>query len=189
MDLGLSVKWAMCNVGARTPEGSGQYFMWGCITEKTNDAYIWFVNGSHLHITKYVTNTNNPYQKCIFDGISELTLSDDVARAKWGGEWRMPTYREFQELYATCNWTWTNLNNIEGYLVTSKNNGNSIFLPVSGEKYSDGVVYQDCGRYWSSSLYKERPDAAIGLHFRSGYIDWHHAVTRSIGRVVRPVMP
>ena len=190
VDLGLSVKWATCNVGARTPEGSGHYFMWGCITEKTSDAYIWFVNGSNLHITKYVTNINNPYQKCILDGISELTLSDDVARAKWGGEWRMPTYLEFQELYVSCYWTWTNLNNIEGYLVTSKNNGNSIFLPISGEKSSGGVIAaQNCGRYWSSSLYKERPDAAIGLHFRSGYIDWHHAVTRSIGRVVRPVMP
>ena len=35
VDLGLSVKWAICNVGAYRPEECGSYFAWGEITEKS----------------------------------------------------------------------------------------------------------------------------------------------------------
>lgn len=39
VDLGFSVKWAVCNVGAAKPEGYGSYFAWGETSEKSFYGY------------------------------------------------------------------------------------------------------------------------------------------------------
>lgn len=36
VDLGLSVKWATCNVGASSPTGYGDYYAWGETTAKSD---------------------------------------------------------------------------------------------------------------------------------------------------------
>ena len=36
VDLGLSVRWATCNVGANSPEVYGSYFAWGETSAKTD---------------------------------------------------------------------------------------------------------------------------------------------------------
>ena len=41
VDLGLSVKWATCNIGATKPEEYGDYYAWGELNPK-ND-YSWNV--------------------------------------------------------------------------------------------------------------------------------------------------
>ena len=108
VDLGLSVKWATCNIGASKPEDCGDYFAWG--EDETKPKY-------------YPSNntTENSYFKF-----------RDAARKKWSGTWRMPTANEFQELIDNCEWTWTTQGVLDGYKVTSKKNGNSIFLPAAG---------------------------------------------------------
>ncbi|MBO7269682.1 MAG: InlB B-repeat-containing protein, partial [Bacteroidales bacterium] len=110
VDLGLpsGLKWATCNVGANTPEGYGDYFAWGETSPK-ND-YSWstykYCKGSKNTLTKYNTDSNYG----TVDNKITLDLSDDAARANWGGKWRMPTKAEQDELINNCTWTWTTQN-------------------------------------------------------------------------------
>ena len=122
VDLGLSVKWATCNVGAHSPEEYGDYFSWGEISPKC----------SYLK-THYNTLSPEP---------EVLPLASDAANANWGGAWRMPTKEEAYELINPDNCTWTeiNVNGINGYKITSKKNGNSIFLPKCGLIDERGTV-------------------------------------------------
>ena len=166
IDLGLpsGIKWASCNVGAETPEGNGNYYAWGEVVTKKD--YSWstykYANGSSNTLTKYCNDStfgNNGFK----DNKTTLDLEDDAAHVNWGGAWRMPTSAEFDELLDSCTWTWTTQNNVNGYLVTSKTNSNSLFLPAAGYTdgryiYDKGLVNQrfsyDCeGIYRTASLY------------------------------------
>lgn len=98
VDLGLSVKWATCNIGADKPEEYGDYYAWGELESK--EVYDWFsykwCNGSSDTLTKY-----NPFKgEGIVDSITTLDPEDDVAHVLWGGSWRMPTASEYRELSA-----------------------------------------------------------------------------------------
>ena len=109
VDLGLPSGnlWATCNVGAESPEDYGDYFAWGETEPKecySQDNYKWYVGTSY---TKY----NNTDKK------TTLELSDDAANVNWGGDWRMPTRAEHEELTNHCSWTWTTINNINGYMI------------------------------------------------------------------------
>ena len=187
VDLGLSVKWATCNVGATKPEEYGDYFAWGETQPKSNydwSTYKW-CNGSYYTQTKY--NTNSSYGTV--DNKTTLDLGDDAARANWGGSWRMPTDAELTELREQCTWTWTTQNGVYGYKVTSKKSGytsKSIFLPAAGDRYDRshgdaGII----GYYWSSSLSTGSPYNAWSVDFSSGYCRYNYY--RSYGFSVRPV--
>ena len=185
VDLGLSVKWATCNVGANAPEEYGDYFAWGETTTKS--AYDWstykWCNGSENTMTKYCTNSSYG----IVDNKTTLELSDDAARANWGGSWRMPTDAEITELREQCTWTWTSQNGVNGYEVTSKKNGKSIFLPAAGFLYEtslDNVGKTGC--YWSSLLYTDEPFGAYYLAIVSTFTSGEYSY-RSYGFTVRPV--
>ena len=187
VDLGLSVKWATCNVGADSPEDYGDYFAWGETTPKTT--YNWstykYCKGSSTTMTKYCT-----YSDCgTVDNKTTLELSDDAAYVNWGGNWRMPTIEEQKELLNTsnCTWTWTTQNGVNGYKVTSKKNGNSIFLPAAGYRY-DGNLYHagSDGYYWSSSLYTSGSYSAYFVVFYSSSVDWF-CFNRRYGASVRAV--
>ena len=147
--------------------------------------YKW-CNGSSSTLTKY--NTNSSYGT--IDNITQLDLSDDAARANWGGSWRMPTDAELTELREQCTWTWTSQNGVNGYKVTSKSNGNSIFLPAAGFR-NDSSLYNagSCGDYWSSSLSTDYPSDAWHVHFNSGIVDRGNYRYRLNGHSVRPVCP
>ena len=189
VDLGLSVKWATCNVGASKPEEYGDYFAWGETQPK--DYYDWstykWCNGSYNTLTKY----NNSSSYGTVDNKTTLDLSDDAARANWGGSWRMPTHEEQEELRTQCTWTWTTQNGVYGYKVTSKKSGytnNSIFLPAAGYRSGSSLYYAgSLGYYWSSSLSTDSPYGAYGLGFYSGGVDWDDYGYRCIGFTVRPV--
>ena len=187
VDLGLSVKWACCNVGAESPEEYGGYYAWGETEPKSTynwDTYKW-CQGSSTTLTKYCTS-GSFYGKV--DNKTQLDLSDDAARANWGGSWRMPTLSEIQELCDKCSWQWTEVNGIKGQKVTGPN-GNSIFLPAAGSRRDSEVLSRGTsGIYWSASLYRNycwRAWILIcwgspGLGF-----DWDYG--RSCGHTVRPV--
>ena len=172
IDLGLSVKWASCNVGATAPEEYGGYYAWGETEEKSSyyeSDYLYYSNGSYTNIGSDISGTQY-----------------DVAHVKWGGSWRMPTLDEIKELYNNCTWQWTTLNGVNGYRVTGPN-GNSIFLPAAGWCNGTGVYYQGSyGYYWSSSLNSYYSYSACFLYFDSGYYYWHYDYRYS-GRSVRPV--
>ncbi len=190
VDLGLSVKWATCNVGANSPEEYGDYFAWGETEPKSTydwSTYKW-CNGSYNTQTKY--NTNSSYGTV--DNKTTLDLSDDAARANWGGSWRMPTKAEQDELRTECTWTWTTENGVNGYRVTSNKAGytdKSIFLPAAGCRFDSSLFYAgSIGYYWSSSLYTDYPYSAYELDFTSDYVGWDYG-SRYYGHSVRPVCP
>ena len=185
VNLGLSVKWATCNVGASKPEEYGGYYAWGEPEEKSNydwSTYKW-CNGSYDSQTKYCTDS---YYGTV-DNNTTLDPEDDVAHVKWGGTWRMPTFDEQKELLNNCTWKWTTQNGVNGYKVTGPN-GNSIFLPAAGYRYgtvlSNSGIY---GNYWSCSLDEGSSNNAYYLNFKSSvYFDWFNSY-RYYGLSVRPV--
>ena len=188
IDLGLSVKWATCNVGATKPEEYGNYYAWGETETKSKyseDTYKWSNDGCYT-FTKY--NTSSSYGTV--DNKTVLDPEDDAARANWGGAWRMPTDAEWTELRTKCTWTWTddyNGTGVKGRIVTSNINGNSIFLPAAGYR-SDGDLYgAGIGSYWSSSLDGYYPFRAYYVQFYSDYVGWS-AISRYCGQSVRPVL-
>ena len=172
VDLGLSVCWAGWNVGASSPEGYGNYYAWGETTTKssyTQSSYQYFDGSNYVNIGSNISGTQY-----------------DVARAQWGGSWRMPTKAEFQELKERCTWTWTTYNNVNGYKVTGPN-GNSIFLPAVGCRLGTKLDYRGSqGCYWSGSRYESYQSNAYRLNFNSGgrIVDYKW---REFGRTVRPV--
>ncbi len=198
VDLGLSVKWATCNVGASKPEEYGDYFAWGETSPKTTynwSTYKYTQSGksSREYITKYTIPDDKKsgiwYNGDIFVGDNKTTLdlADDAAHVNWGGSWRMPTKAEQDELYDNCIWTWTTQNGINGCLLTSKKNGNSIFLPAAGNRYGSSLNYVgSSGGCWSSSLYSDDSSNAYGLYFYSGGVVWS-GYDRNYGQSVRPV--
>ena len=173
VDLGLpsGLKWATCNVGASKPEEYGNYYAWGETSTKSN-----------YTTDNSVTNGKN------FSDIGG-NPAYDVARKQWGSSWRLPTKAEFEELLNenNCTWTWTTQNGIKGYKVTSKKNGNSIFVPAAGWRNGTSLYYQGTyGFYWSSTPYESDSFYACSLNFGSG----HHSTDsnfRSYGQSVRPV--
>ena len=155
IDLGLSVKWATCNVGANNPEEYGDYFAWGEVEPKME--YNWrtykWCEGVQNTQTKYCTNSSNG----TVDNKTVLDKEDDAAAVNWGGAWRMPTKEEQDELHQQCTWTWTTQNGVNGYTVTGSN-GNSIFIPAAGYRGDSSLSFAGgYGYYWSSSLYTGSP--------------------------------
>ena len=175
VDLGLrsGIKWATMNVGATSPEGSGNYYAWGETEPQSIKRYDWetykWCNGSQLTITKYCTSSHFG----TVDNKTTLEAEDDAASVNWGGTWRMPTLKEQAELQSYCYWVWTNSYNgtgkagyiiykaksssDEGEVVTSGNTPSDkyslsdthIFLPAASIDmlWADG----DYSIYWGSS--------------------------------------
>ena len=176
-DLGLSVKWAPVNLGALRPEEYGDYFAWGEVKAKSR-----FYESTYKVLNDY--NRNN--------GLTTLTSEDDAAMVNWNRSGRMPTKSEWDELLANCTCTWITQNGVNGCKVTSKINGNSIFLPATGSYVADGsnnIYIGSSGYYWSSSLDRTYINSnAWGVKFSYSQIDFV-SWGRAAGFSIRPVCP
>ena len=189
VDLGLSVKWATCNVGADSPEDYGDYFAWGEVDTKidySNWTYKYSVFRLNLfHFIKYCTKRNFGYEG-FSDKKTVLDFSDDAAKMNWGGGWRMPTDAEMTELRENCKWIWTTYNGVNGYNVVGLN-GNSIFLPAAGWMYCRSLDQVGLfGRYWSRSLHIDNMNWAYSAFFSSSKVG-KGETCRDYGLSVRPV--
>ena len=189
VDLGLSVKWAACNVGATTPEGFGDYFAWGETSPKSEYSYAtykWMQDGNRSQLTKYCTLQSHGYNGFV-DGKKVLELEDDAAAVNWGGSWRMPTKDDMQELME-CTWEWTTLNGVNGYRVSG--NGNSIFLPAAGLIMNTSVmqVGQTVG-YCSTLIYDVYPSLVNGFSCVESKVQILSTLGRVTGFPVRAVCP
>lgn len=138
IDLGLSVKWASCNIGALSPEEFGNYYAWGETETKTYYAG----DNSKWWNVKYV---NLP-----LDSEGNIQSTYDAAIKEWGNSWRLPTKSELDELKNNCYWEWSTINGVKGYKLTSKINNNSIFLPSNDSSVLNGKE-TGFGSYWSST--------------------------------------
>lgn len=174
-DLGLSVKWATCNVGASKPEDYGGYYAWGETEEKENYDLSTYKHRNEKEFTNIGSDiSGTPY---------------DVAHVKWGGSWRMPTKTEQDELCTRCTWTWTTLNGINGCHVTGPN-GNSIFLPAAGCRESTNLKDRGWeGNYWSGASGNgnlKDDKYFLGFDEGGGYLDC--TIMRYYGHSVRPII-
>ena len=183
VDLGLpsGTLWATCNVGASSPEEYGDYFAWG--ETVTKDTYNW----STYFDTEDNGSTFKKYNNS--GGMTELLPEDDAATANWGSGWQMPSLDQIKELinsnYTTT--TWTTQNGINGRKITSKSNGNSVFLPAASCRY--GTSLNDAGSigyYWSRSLSTGYSSGAYDLYFDSSSI-FRDSSYRYYGFTVRAV--
>ena len=200
VDLGLSVKWAKCNVGAEKEEEYGLYFQWGDTSGYTAEQvtgsstphkdfswadYKYSNNGgsTETDMTKYNSS----------DGKTVLEASDDAATANMGSSWRMPTEAEFNELINTANTTsaWTTVNRVYGVTFTSKKSGYTdkyVFFPAAGYCYNG--ILRNKGSYgyvWSSSLHSSDILYGMSLDFGNGYRNVDDFNIRRYGFSVRGV--
>ncbi len=193
VDLGLpsGVLWATCNVGATKPEEYGDFFAWGETSPKEvydKTTYKHYSNvgvyGIGTTIMKYCTRAVDGR----IDNKTTLEASDDAANVNWGGNWRMPTETELNELRENCEWKLTTHNEIKGFRITGKN-GNSIFLPYAG--FANRTNFFSIGKeayYWSSTL-----NTGVGGHWtaRCFFCIGRRIIvdifSRNFGASVRPV--
>ena len=187
VDLGLpsGTLWADRNVGAKSPEDYGGYFSWGNTEPHfpNRENMDW---GDDEEAFDYSFSSSNYEETEGYKLDGDIDLAHDAAHVNMGEPWQMPQSEQFQELYDYCTWTRKTVNGVNGYLVTSKENGNSIFFPCSGYGYGTSWYYRgSVGYYWSSSLYS----AAYGryLGFNSGGVYPQNNDRRFNGFAVRAV--
>lgn len=173
IDLGLpsGTLWASCNVGATKPEDFGGYFAWGETVEK-----------SSYYASNYLL-CDGTEETCHDLGGSICGSQYDVATARWGDLWQMPSSEQVQELFDNCSQSWTQLNGVNGIELTGPN-GSSIFLPAAGEHYeSTSEGENEYGDYFSGTQYS---DLHYAYGFSFGYDGWGYE-KRWNGHSVRPV--
>ena len=175
IDLGLSVKWASCNIGANCQCPQGGLYGWGDATgiKKTTKAidYLDYRGGMYMATPQNITGT-----------------SYDIASSQWGKQWRIPTVEEWKELVKKCTWTLEEQSQVEGYRVEGPN-GNSIFLPLTGKREGNDISDSDKGFYWTSEMVPFESDYAFYYYFSR---EKHNDIvaTRNkiyLGHAIRPV--
>ncbi len=188
VDLGLpsGLKWATCNVGAKTPGECGDYFAWGEIKKKE------IFTEKNYHCDK-------SYKKYYVD---RLSPSDDAARVNWGGDWRMPTSEDWEELCHNCKVVDETYEGQKGVKVIGVN-GNSIFLPAGGLMSEERYDEDSMGYYWSSTSDQDyapyedpscEPIEAVYLYLENSLAGRRPALGcpnlkgRFIGCLIRPVL-
>lgn len=177
IDMGAAGKWACCNVDASSPTDYGGYYAWGETEEKNDydrDTY------------KYSHESGDDWW---YNDLGDISGNGqyDVAAAKWGVAWKMPTLDRIKLLLKNCSYEWTSINGVEGGLFTASN-GNHLFLPAAGYRKYSGLHYAgDHGDYWSSSPGPSYSYGAYSLYFYSDGAGWGGNIYRGDGFSVRPV--
>lgn len=174
VDLGLSVKWATCNIGAKDSTDKGYFFAWG--ETETKD----FFSEDEYKLNGILRS----YKKV---GNDIAGTKYDAATVNWGGFWRMPTKEEMLELIESCSWEWINKYGVEGCIVSRNNN--TIFLPYTKMISGRGGMLGNCsGSYWTSTLTEDESSYAWGLlFFGSDFQKLDDLKVRYCGLLIRPV--
>ena len=188
VDLGLpsGTLWADRNLGAKSPSDYGAFVSWGNTTlhfpEKGE--VDWGDNDEAFKDYKFTFDEYNDTPGAKLTG--DIDLEHDAAHANLGGDWRMPTKEQFQELYDNCKWIRATVNGVNGYLVVSKINKASIFFACSGYGYGSSWGGRGShGGFWSASFVSAV--YARFLYFNSGGVNPQDGSNRFNGFAVRPV--
>ena len=188
VDLGLPSKtaWATCNVGAKKAGEYGNFYAWGETMPKSEYSWNTYTLPSETLIRNPVLGDREFTDKRTYYRLTgpyntetkNLLPEDDAAKINWGEKWSTPTLEQWKELCDTtlCQWTQQK----KGFLVTSKKNGKSIFLPACGMYYGkeapktflnegDSVRYDGC--YWAGTISGKgkAENYASYLRFNTGY--------------------
>lgn len=187
--------WATTNVGAEEPYESGYYFWWGDTVGYKCVNNTWVASdGSSVNFSFNPDNTPTMGKGLdslrsegwiTADGV--LAPEHDAAHVHWGGNWHMPTNQEFRDLGSNCDWRWTTMNRVKGYVVRGRGDyaSNSIFLPCCGCGNGTSLGDSQHGFYWTSVTYTEI--YTCYLHFYSLLRQDTSFHYRSVGYSVRPV--
>ena len=207
LDLPSGTLWAAMNIGATNPEDYGDYFAWAETNPKTTydwNTYKYFQATFSENTSPWASSWNNLMTKyCSYnlgtaffdypykDNKYTLDTSDDAAYVQWGKNWRMPSHSQCQELFDNYGKTtieWTTQGGVNGYLITSSSNGNTIFLPAGGRRSGDSL--EEAGTvcyYWSCSLNSDE-DAHFMRSSATQYFLYMTYYERYFGHSVRPVL-
>lgn len=202
VDLGLpsGLLWATCNLGAETETETGLYFAWGetegYATLKPGDGFTWstykLCEGTQNTLTKYCRSASFG----AVDNKTILDLEDDAAVVTTGGNYRMPSKEEFQELIDytvsgnsdSLGWV-TNYkgSGVNGTLRKSKVNENTIFFPAVGSASITSITDKNSyAIYWCTSLGSRMPTDAVDFAFGKDYLGEGGAL-RCYGHTLRAV--
>lgn len=175
VDLGLSVKWARCNIDANSPEEIGSYFAWGETTTKTEYS-------ESNYFDKSYSKFKNSGKETI------CGTSNDIATKRLGKNWQMPTKNQIHELVNNLEWSYTKINGIE-VLEGVASNGNSIIFPITGMYAGSSIQSKSQGCYWGGELHANANDnsKASMLSFFKGQAPRSSNYYRYEGMAIRPV--
>ena len=193
--------WATTNIGAENPEDYGYYFWWGDTVGYKWENDVWVASDGSSSNFSFDSENTPTYNKDIAtlqsegwvvsqNGTNVLASAHDAAHVKWGGDWRMPTKQELDDLNSNCDWTWTTKNGVGGYEVRGRGDyaSNSIFLPCAGFGFGSSLSVGSHGYYWSSLPYSDASSSSWLLGFYSSYhVTNYYYIDRSCGQPVRPV--
>lgn len=151
VDLGLSVCWATCNIGAKEETESGGLYGWADPTGEKESTEA----KDYVPLAAYLSHRIN----------SDISGTEyDLATVKGGEGWHIPTAAQWKELAQTCEWTWDE--DRKGYRVKGRNS-NSIFLPVTGLRNGSSIQNKPLGYYWSSNMAENTRDSAYYFYFNA----------------------
>lgn len=173
VDLGTGILWAKWNVGAAKLTQMGEYYAWGELESKETYSAANYdlsfdipISGNSDEnemtlpidvLTRKVGNVDG-YMISSKENYPDIAGSKyDVAKAKWGGKWRMPTKEEWKKLSQYCNWESVTIpgSSIKGFKVSSKVDSKKfIYLPAGGYKRNTNTTSSGkVAYYWSSTLW------------------------------------
>ena len=162
VDMGLpsGTLWAKCNLGAESETDNGLLYQWADTQgytesqvgsgsgQKYFDTFDWtdykFADTQNHTVTKYNENDNK----------DEIELSDDAANVALEDNWCIPHPLAFNELNEYTTKSLITRDNVDGILLTSTENGNTLFFPFAkqadnGELITFEVNY---AAFWTSWL-------------------------------------
>lgn len=166
--MGVSVMWSSKNIGSQEVTEIGGQYAYGCLEEGTVDKNLYKFYNEHTWAPSF--------PKTDFAGDSEY----DVAAATTNGVWQMPTKAQWQELKDNCDMEWTTLEDVQGVMLVSKINGNSIFLPANIEKRGNFF----CQYHTSENQGDQAYMMAFGKKY--GYVTDNYQPWEAL--VIRPVL-
>ena len=190
VDLGLpsGKKWAIGNL-VKDSQGNysigeetdwGTYVSWGNIIGHNEGEGYDFSDA----------NYNSTPGHSVAANIPSNDASHDIALAKLGTPWHLPTKEDFQELYDNTDSEWVNDYNGTGVagrkFMKKSDHSIYVFFPASG--LYNGTSLNDRGTrgyYWSSSFYSATN--AYRLYFNSSSVNPQNFYNRRYGFTVRPV--
>lgn len=144
VDLGLSVKWARFNIGAKSETGLGGLFGFGDLT------------GCMTSINPADYASTDTYR-----------TASDLAFHAFQGRATLPTAADFEELFSLCSKEWVEQDGVAGYKLTGPN-GNSIFLPAAGSRTGSDVTGEGTdGYYLTGTVNPTNQKFAISYQFNS----------------------
>ena len=167
VDLGLSVKWANCNIGSTCVGDKGRLYGWGD------------TSGNILVEDYYLKDIQTP--------INIANTEYDIVTKNLGKDWSLPTIEHWKELIKECKWEWISNSLIKGYIVTGLT-GEKIFLPMAGRRYGKDICFaEEYGYYWSSERMANDERKAKYCFIHKGEINVDGVYDYYVGRSVRGI--